>query len=72
MPTENRHPALLDVVALLIDYPALRLASGAVGTVVEPLGETTSLVEFSDGTGRALGIVACPHDGPRVAAAAHG
>jgi len=56
----------LDVVALLIDRPDLGLARDAIGTIVEPLDETTSLVEFSDDAGHAQAIVACPHGGLRV------
>jgi hypothetical protein len=49
----------LDAVALLTDFPAERLARGQVGTVVETLGDTTLLVEFSDENGRAYAIVPC-------------
>lgn len=66
LPTESRRPELLDVVALLIDRPDLGLSRGAIGTVVQPLDESTSLVEFSDDTGYAQAIVACPHQGLRV------
>jgi hypothetical protein len=38
------------------------LVRGRVGAVVEPLAETTALVEFSDDDGRANGIVPCPRD----------
>jgi hypothetical protein len=62
---EVRLPALLDVVALLADRPELGLFRGAVGTVVEPLDDETSLVEFSDDHGRATAIAACPHLGLR-------
>ena len=65
-PVEERHPALLDVVALLIDRPDFGLPRGAVGTVVEPLDETTSLVEFSDNDGKAQAIVASSNGGLRV------
>jgi Domain of unknown function (DUF4926) len=53
-------PSVLDVVALLADLPAERLARGQVGTVVESLDERTVLVEFSDDEGRAYAIVPCP------------
>ena len=66
LPIEERRPVLLDVVALLTDRPDLGLSRGAVGTVVEPLDESTSLVEFSDDTGQAHAIVACAHHGLRI------
>jgi hypothetical protein len=66
MSIQDHRPALLDVVALLADRPDLGLARGAIGTVVEPLDDTTSLVEFSDDTGQAQTIVACAHGGLRV------
>jgi hypothetical protein len=53
-------PSLLDVVALLSDLPAQRLARGQVGTVVELLDDSTSLVEFSDEQGQAYALVPCP------------
>jgi Domain of unknown function (DUF4926) len=53
-------PSLLDVVALLTDLPAQRLARGQVGTIVEELDDKTSLVEFSDDQGRAYAIAPCP------------
>jgi hypothetical protein len=53
-------PSPLDVVALLSDIPAERLARGQVGTVVEQLDNDNSLVEFSDEQGRAYAIVPCP------------
>ncbi len=53
-------PSVLDVVALLTDLPAQRLARGQVGTVVEQLDARTSLVEFSDEQGRAYAIAPCP------------
>lgn len=49
-------PDVLDVVALLIDRPEVSLARGQVGTVVERLGESDALVEFSDNEGRAYAI----------------
>jgi hypothetical protein len=60
-----RRPELLDVVALIGDRRELGLSRGAVGTVVEPLDDETSLVEFSDDHGRATAIAACPHLGLR-------
>jgi hypothetical protein len=54
-------PAPFDVVALLADLPAERLARGQVGTVVEALDERTVLVEFADDQGRAYAISPCPH-----------
>jgi hypothetical protein len=58
--TKNERPSLLDVVALLTDLPAQRLARGQVGTIVELLDDKTSLVEFSDEQGRAYAIAPCP------------
>ena len=52
-------PALLDVVALLTELPARRLARGQVGTVVEKIDDETLLVEFSDDHGRAYAIAPC-------------
>jgi hypothetical protein len=60
--TEKKTSAsLLDVVALLTDIPAERLARGQVGTFVEQLDEQTVLVEFSDDQGRAYAITPCRH-----------
>jgi uncharacterized protein DUF4926 len=56
---KNKGPSLLDVVALLTDLPAQRLARGQVGTIVEELDERTSLVEFSDDQGRAYAVAPC-------------
>jgi hypothetical protein len=53
-------PSVLDVVALLADLPAQRLARGQVGTVVEQLDDKTLLVEFSDDQGSAYAIASCP------------
>jgi hypothetical protein len=55
-------PSLLDVVALLTDLPAQRLARGQVGTVVEKLEDQTLLVEFSDDQGRAYAVVPCARE----------
>jgi hypothetical protein len=52
--------SVLDVVALLADLPAVGLARGQVGTVVESLDDKTALVEFSGDDGRAYAIVPCP------------
>jgi Domain of unknown function (DUF4926) len=60
MQTESEKPSVLDVVALLTDLPAERLARGQVGTVVEQLDDTTFLIEFSDDQGRAYAIAPCP------------
>jgi dihydroorotase-like cyclic amidohydrolase len=57
---DKKGPSLLDVVALLSDLPAQRLARGQVGTIVEQLDEDISLVEFSDEQGRAYAVAACP------------
>lgn len=58
--TNNQRPAVLDVVALLADLPAERLARGQVGTVVEPLDDRTVLVEFTDDQAGAYAIAPCP------------
>jgi hypothetical protein len=60
MATKEEKPSLLDVVALLSELPAQRLARGQVGTIVEQLDENISLVEFSDEQGRAYAIAPCP------------
>jgi hypothetical protein len=57
---ENEKPPLLDVVALLADLPAQRLARGQIGTIVEQLDDKTLLVEFSDDQGRAYAVAPCP------------
>jgi len=56
----TERPSVLDVVALLANLPAQRLARGQVGTVVEQLDEQNSLVEFSDDEGKACAIAPCP------------
>jgi hypothetical protein len=53
-------PAVLDVVALLIERPEEGLARGQVGTIVETLDAGTVLVEFSDDEGRAYAVAPCP------------
>jgi hypothetical protein len=57
---KNDRPSLLDVVALLTDLPAQRLARGQVGTIVEQLDDKTLLVEFSDNQGSAYAVAPCP------------
>jgi len=57
---KNERPSVLDVVALLQDLPAQRLARGQVGTIVEQLDDKTLLVEFSDDQGHAYAIAPCP------------
>jgi hypothetical protein len=57
---KDEGPCRLDVVALLTDLSAQRLARGQVGTVVEELDDKTSLVEFSDDQGRAYALAPCP------------
>jgi len=57
---EREGPSLLDVVALLSDLPAQRLARGQVGTIVEELDGKTLLVEFSDDQGHAYAVAPCP------------
>jgi hypothetical protein len=57
---ESETPSVLDMVALLTDLPAYRLARGQVGTIVEQLDNKTLLVEFSDEQGRAYAVAPCP------------
>jgi hypothetical protein len=57
---ESERPSVLNVVALLTDLPAHRLARGQVGTIVEQLDNKTLLVEFSDEQGRAYAVAPCP------------
>ena len=71
---KNERPSVLDVVALLTDVPAQRLARGQVGTIVEQLDDKILLVEFSDDQGRAYAVAPCPrtellvlHDVPEAA-----
>ena len=45
--------AMLDIVALLADLPVKGLVRGQVGTVIESVDATTSLVEFCDELGKA-------------------
>jgi hypothetical protein len=47
---------LLDVIALLDDKAALRLACGQVGTIVEVLAPDVFEVEFCDNEGRTIGF----------------
>ena len=56
---KNERPSVLDVVALLQDLPAQRLARGQVGTIVEQLGDEILLVEFSDDQGCAYAVAPC-------------
>ncbi len=53
---------LLSSVALLRDLPERGLVRGQVGTIVEPLDNSTALVEFSDDEGCAYAIVPCPRE----------
>src|SRR5260370_35264504 len=50
---KNERPSALDVVALLADLPAQRLARGQGGTVVGQLDDKTVLLEISDDQERA-------------------
>jgi hypothetical protein len=59
---KRKTPSLLDIVALLSDFPVQQLARGQVGTIVEELGDKTFLVEFSDEHGRAYAIAPCAQD----------
>ena len=58
----DRGTDFLSAVALLRNLPQYGLVRGQVGTVIEPLDETTTLVEFSDDDGCAYAIVPCPRD----------
>lgn len=60
MANRTEQPSVLDVVALLADLPAVGLARGQVGTIIEALDNATVLVEFSDDDGRAYAVVPCP------------
>ena len=53
-----KHFKHLDTVALLINKPSLKLASGQVGAVVEQLDENVYEIEFTDTKGRTL--ISCP------------
>jgi hypothetical protein len=59
-PTRSEAPSVLDVVALLTDLSAERLARGQVGTIVEQIDDRTFLVEFSVDQGRAYAVVPRP------------
>jgi hypothetical protein len=59
---KTKRPSLLDVVALLTDLPAHRLARGQVGTIVEELDNKMLLVEFSDDQGRSYAVAPCPRE----------
>jgi hypothetical protein len=59
---KTNRPSLLDVVALLTDLPAHRLARGQVGTIVEELDNKMLLVEFSDDQGRSYAVAPCPRE----------
>lgn len=52
----NSQMKLLDVVALLEDWPELGLYRGQVGTIVEVYEPGVFEVEFSDSNGRAYAI----------------
>ncbi len=52
----------MSAIALLRDLPEHGLVRGQVGTVVEALDDTTSLVEFSADEGRAYAIAPCSRD----------
>ncbi len=51
---------VLDVVALLEDWPEKQLKRGQVGTVVEQLAPAVYEVEFSDNEGRPYAQLAIP------------
>jgi uncharacterized protein DUF4926 len=55
-------PKLLDVVALLVDFPDRGLVRGQVGTIVQELGPGVLEVEFSDDHGRAYATLALTED----------
>jgi len=48
---------LLDVVALLVDHPEVKLSSGQVGTVVHVHNDDTFEVEFADDNGITYALV---------------
>jgi hypothetical protein len=58
--TRTEGPSVVDMVALLIDFPARGLARGQVGTIVEQLDNQMLLVEFSDDQGQAYAVAPCP------------
>ena len=58
--TNHNSPAMLDIVALLADLPVKGLVRGQVGTVIESVDATTSLVEFCDELGKAHAVAPCP------------
>lgn len=60
MDERTRKAAVLDVVALLADLPAVGLTRGQVGTVTEDLGPADVLVEFSDDHGKGYAVAPCP------------
>lgn len=51
---------LLDVVAMLQDFPEQEVVKGQVGTIVEELDGDNVLVEFSDLNGVAYAISPIP------------
>ncbi|TVQ38501.1 MAG: DUF4926 domain-containing protein [Geminicoccaceae bacterium] len=53
-------PELLDVVALTEDTPDQTLVAGQVGTVVELLDDTTTLVEFTTDNGEPYALAPFP------------
>lgn len=55
-------PKSLDVVALAVDLPELRLDRGFVGTIVDELGLEVFEVEFSDEDGRPYATAALRAD----------
>jgi Domain of unknown function (DUF4926) len=61
-PEIDEGPGLLSAVALLRDLPEHGLVRGQVGTIVETLDQTTSLVEFSDDQGHPYAIYPCSRD----------
>lgn len=56
---EDRVPTILDVVALLANFPEHKLTRGNVGTIVDELDDETVLVEFSDDDGRPYAVAPC-------------
>jgi hypothetical protein len=57
------HPQLLDVVALTVDLPEMKLRRGQVGTVVEVLDRGRAFeVEFCDREGRTYASLGLRHD----------
>ncbi|HEY9793952.1 MAG TPA: DUF4926 domain-containing protein [Candidatus Obscuribacterales bacterium] len=55
-------PKNLDVVALTVDLPELKLSRGQVGTIVESLAASVFEVEFCDDDGRTYALLSLRAD----------